>query len=265
MARPFPFTDNQVQSILSLYAAGNSTVAIAKLFGDHNDAQILYALEKYGMQRRHMHSYPGRSVSLSSQAVTFIVGILLGDGSLHPILAKRGTSHVSITQRIDRTDFLYWMSDKFAEFGIGSRVGAHNIKPEGRMASRALRTIKTTEFGDMRQQWYPYGKKIVPQDVQIGRDSLLPWYMSDGSRQPMSGVTFYTNAFSFGECQYLKHLLFANLNLSVDVHSRTPGTNSWATHKDVGMPNSIHTQKGIGSVFRSSWTLPRTIFRIQMA
>ena len=91
MARPFPFTDDQVQSILSLYAAGNSTVAIAKQLVNYDDGQILYALEKYSMPRRHMHSYPGRSISLSDEAIGFITGIILGDGSLHPIIAKQLT------------------------------------------------------------------------------------------------------------------------------------------------------------------------------
>ena len=93
--------------------------------------------------------------------------------------------------------------------------------PYVRKAAYRLATKFYVEFGKLRDKWYPEGKKIVPDDIELTPECVANWYLGDGSiTQNKTTKCFQlrlsTNGFSSDEVIFLSDLL----NDTLDIHSR---------------------------------------------
>ena len=51
-------------------------------------------------------------------------------------------------------------------------------------------------FTELRDKWYPNGKKIIPKDLIITPTVFLHWFLGDGNYNKSHGITLCTDSFS---------------------------------------------------------------------
>ena len=156
-------------------------------------------------------------VSFLDKTSDFIDGFLLGDG------------HVS-TQNCH----ISW-SLKYPEFStfIEKRLNVYAPKSSRRFAKDARcknggyfttrgNTKCHPDFKKQRTRWYPQGKKIVPKDVLLSPESVLIWYLGDGSVKKYS-VTLHTNGFTQECVRFLiKRLSLIGIPSKMILHNQQP-------------------------------------------
>lgn len=112
----------------------------------------------------------------------FIVGTLLGDayvskdkrfGFTHSAVQRDYFNHkVAVLEE-------YGMASKVREYQTkGNRYQEYDIKSA--LALQA-RVAVGSRWKELREKWYPDGKKVVPLDIQLDPIALAYWYMDDGS------------------------------------------------------------------------------------
>ena len=111
----------------------------------------------------------------SSNVLKVMKASLLGDGSVLP----HGNSYnFSETHKREHLDYVLAISLWLGECGLKiydavSGFGSHMA----RIDSKAYLSLKT-----LREEWYPYGVKVVPTDLSWIDDFVVAqWYMGDGS------------------------------------------------------------------------------------
>jgi hypothetical protein len=80
-----------------------------------------------------------------------------------------------------------------------------------------------TIFESYREQFYPKGKKVVPEDIFqffVSPFALAVWFMDDGGKGAKTprGVIISVAGFSLAEHSLLKQCLEVNFQLSVNIH-----------------------------------------------
>jgi len=63
-------------------------------------------------------------------------------------------------------------------------------------------------FTKMRKLWYPEGKKIVPENIEINPTILLHWYMGDGTISNENGIILCTDSFDESSIDILLENLY---------------------------------------------------------
>ena len=120
------------------------------------------------------------SLALTDEAIEFLEGCLLGDGSI-----SMNKSISALYQHCDKhLSFLIWLRKKLALFGIKTtkRINTRSLEYKGKsyLAYR-LTSLSYPELVILRKRWYPKGKKVIPRDLLLTPVRLLMWYLGDGS------------------------------------------------------------------------------------
>lgn len=113
--------------------------------------------------------------TLSQPLVDFINGLLLGDGCI--ILNRHGKSGV-YSHADKHKEYIEWLIIQFKELGIE----CGRIYQNRWTGCWAVHTKYYREFVQFRQQWYPNGKKIIPNSLELKPIVLRNWYVGDGHR-----------------------------------------------------------------------------------
>ena len=153
---------------------------------------------------------------LTDKMRSFLVGTLLGDGSL-----ESTGGHARYKETAGNGEYLRWKAAILAEqFQIRFSEGDYQSKQTGRTYRRhRLATLAHPVLGEWRQNWYPKGKKIVCRpDVEAFLDplALAVWFYDDGhiSRTARSYCAFlYTLAFTPDNVDWLAALLLSRFGI----------------------------------------------------
>lgn len=195
----------------------------------------LYKFEIPTRSRPESHASWSNYVSLSSEALEFLRGELLGDGHLERIQWSSSYRHNS-----KHKEYLEWLSKELARFGINQ--SGKVLKHEATSCCKG-KTFQYTSFSyqsryyiDLKllwQLWYrPAMKeekdrgrrfiKVVPKDLELTSLVLRQWYLGDGYpqyyRNKRNGLGLSTQGFSRREVRFLADLL-ENLGLTASVHA----------------------------------------------
>lgn len=148
----------------------------------------------------------GNHVALSSRAMEFLDGELLGDGYLQRTSPYAASYQMSSKYR----EYLDWQGTQMLSFGIkpGSTI---NIDKTDWGIVYKFRTLTYHELKPIRERWYPRGKKHVPKDLELHPLVVRQWYIGDGSLTKRSEkayrVTLCTHGFELSEVVMLQKLL----------------------------------------------------------
>lgn len=170
---------------VELYSQGLSLRDVGKTLGI-GDAVVLKILKRNEIARRER----GQAIALSKRndipipetLQRIIDGELLGDGHItvgrHQSCFSYGTS---------QKEYAEWLGETFRQFGM-PLVGEGVYKTNAWDGSRRKRhvgyhfnTISTVQLHEQRQRWYGSGLKRVPADLNMSRETLLHWWIGDGS------------------------------------------------------------------------------------
>lgn len=137
-------------------------------------------------------------------AMHYFKSSLLGDGS------TGGNGHYSYNEAhaVKYSEYNEYISMIFKDVPTSFRVQTSGYGSQ----IRHFKAFKTTQLRNMRNEWYPAGKKVVPQDISWMDDfSIAKWYMDDGSLSKSDKqndrACFATNAFCKDDVERLVNKL----------------------------------------------------------
>ncbi len=132
--------------------------------------------------------------SLTEEQKSILIGTLLGDGTMR----KKKNAHLEINHCYAQKVLVDWIFSKFENLVITEpkwRKG--NGKREAyRFATRSLPIL--TPFYD---QFFPKGKKIIPNNLQLNPMIMAVWFMDDGCK---SRSSIYLNTQQFSKIEQLE-------------------------------------------------------------
>lgn len=117
----------------------------------------------------------GNHIILSNTLREYLDGLLLGDGC---IVFKRGRSPY-YTHVDKHRNYIVWLRKRLKTLGL-PYVGSIYKREE--YGTYYFCSNSAIELKDMRERWYPNGKKKIPSDLEITPIILKNWYVGDGSR-----------------------------------------------------------------------------------
>ena len=173
---------------------------IAKKIGVHyNTASNWFG--QYGLSRKYA-SAEQNHVLLSEEAIEFLDGDMLGDGSV-----ERFGSSGRVCLSSKYREYATWYGERLSEFGIEQSGVIAERKSSSVIGDRKIISTgyryKSRKYFELKQysdRFYPGGaEKGVPRDIRITPLSLKMWYVGDGTLAPFSKssqIVLCTDAFS---------------------------------------------------------------------
>lgn len=222
MPRPFIFSDEQVQTMVDLYDSGWGTTEIPRMVEFAcTSGQVKNALRRSGVIMRPFGlGRPQKSIPLSPATLRMVDGMLLGDGHLVAIKPPLVNSGFAMHVSAEHNDFVGWVASYFLRDNIPFNK---HTKPNSWPGSFAcvLSTAKTKQFTVIRKRWYPTGLKIIPADLCLYPETVLAWYLGDGTLHSHAGVTLCTNGFLQPDVELLQQLLLGvGIRSNLKLHKR---------------------------------------------
>lgn len=170
---------------------------------------------------------------LDSNAMHVIKSGLLGDGCISPVHNAYRYQESHSTNQHDYVDkVIGWLGssdlkERFTTSGYGSEMKWAN--------SHNLKSLETT-----RQEWYPNGIKVIPEDLSWVDDfSIAKWYMDDGSLSSSltqkDRAVLSTNAFQKKDVDRLAFLLSERYAVNAVVHDNK----GWCIRINAGRQGEI--------------------------
>ena len=155
---------------------------------------------------------------MNEEIKSILVGLILGDGYLTRFVGRSRKSSIDIKGDNKYLPYLKWLHEKLKPFGVSE------LKPKKGYHQHRFYTKTNWEIGELREIFYPKGKKIIPENIADFLKNpltLAVWYQDDGTLDCRSkyhyNALFATHCFSFSECKLLAEVLNKNFNLDVRV------------------------------------------------
>ncbi len=246
-------TIEQAQEVVGRYIAGENFTQISKhyLVSPNTISGILKGVRykeiilpedikeiinsrKYEIQKSRVESL----FSLTDHQMNLINGSLLGDGWISKKISsgnanfcKRHACHIS--------EDLFYLFEELKPYSYNifnarstNKINNYNetngakeinfTKVEKRIVGHEYRSKYQPIFGEMRDKWYPEGKKIVPKDLTLNPEILATWYVDDGSNH-LKGkhCMLYTDGFCLDDIEFLRYRLYKDLNIYAFIQVRS--------------------------------------------
>jgi len=211
---------------------GLTTIEIGKIFGVCNSC-IGRNLKKLNIPIRPRaeaaHLPVANHCNLSQEAIDWISGELLGDGSIQSV-SPYSAYFVYSSKYLE---YIKYIKDTLKSFGIkgGNIIKRYHTKEKTGFAkqdyySYFYRSYCYVELFSFRKKWYLEGKKIIPKDLILTSLTLRQHYIGDGSLcHPKTGRPYaylYTNGFFVSDVEWLTN----QINELGFKATRQPVTNS---------------------------------------
>ena len=129
----------------------------------------------------------------------YLDGLLLGDGSI--CIDRRNKTLSPCYEQTTRFESVEW-AEKIKRDIEKFRLKCSINGPYNR-AEVKIRTQVHPFFLQMRNRWYPTGKKKIARDLIINPIVLGNWYLGDGKLDKDDIIKIYTEAFSFEDVKFL--------------------------------------------------------------
>jgi hypothetical protein len=173
-----------------------------------NNTTIGRRLKKYNIPIRsnqEAHSLVSSNhCNLSQKAIEWINGELLGDGCL-------------FIQTQSSAKFQYGSKHKEYIKYISKTLDSFGMKQSGKLYERFDKKYRSysyyyqshyyKELLELYRQWYPNGKKVIPEDIVLTPTTLRQHYIGDGSlihtKDNKPNIKLYTNGFSISGVEWL--------------------------------------------------------------
>ena len=187
---------------------------------------------KFDLKRRDANiiNYSMMTEELSD----FMTGSMLGDGSI-----SWGHEGVSAYYAISssRQEYLLYVNSKLNKLNLKLR-GHIDLIHRGKYRYWQLCTkYYRGALPEFRQIWYPSGKKFLPKNIELTKESLLTFYLEDGSLTTSHGHTqlcLAVNGFMLDEATIIKSKICEIIGSNkVFVHCYKQGPTVWIFDRSV--------------------------------
>ena len=186
----------------------------------------------FGINRREANDI--NYLNMSDALSDFMTGTMLGDGSI-----SWGYAGVSAYYAISSVhkEYLVYVMKKLSELGIELR-GNIDLVCKGKYRYWQMHSKYYREaLPYLRKMWYPDGKKSLPNNFEFTNESLMTFYIEDGSLTTISGrnrICLAVNGFTEVESNIivdkLKNLLGGD---EIFLHNYRQGPTIWIFSKSL--------------------------------
>jgi len=154
---------------------------IAKLCNITGNATIYNWLRKFNIPIRSyseaIHLDRANHCDLSGEAIEWINGELLGDGSIY----SQSECSARFSYGTQYLEYAQYVSDTLKSFGVeqSGKIKKHYDKRHDVYFYNYISRFYE-EILSIRKRWYPEGKKIIPKDLKLTPLTCRQWYIGDG-------------------------------------------------------------------------------------
>jgi hypothetical protein len=211
---------------------GRSSKDLSKLIGIP-DFAVRRLARKNNYYFGHYTPFQSASeITISDKLDQFIVGSLLGDGSVtinfknDNYTAKNRNSKLSIKHSIVQKEYLMFKKS-LIENDIKTYISYIPIKSKKKIINNkiikdngaiVLETLQNKTLNCYRDKWYKNGIKFIPKDLTLTNLSIAIWFQDDGSLSLRGGYYLSTNGFEIFDVEFLGDLLNKQFNIKTSVH-----------------------------------------------
>lgn len=201
------------------YSEGSSIREIAnKLGASYISLRQYFVRNKFNI--RTQSGYIGlrfKGERFTSEELEVINGCLLGDGSLYQRKYTSSLSyrckHKSICKSLSSSlPRLYRTEPRRCSY-VDKRTNKEYV-------SYQIDSISNFHFHELRQKWYPNGKKIIPRDLVLTPETCYWWYLGDGSSGNNS-LVICTNGFAVSDVEFLLSIFPVKAQLYIQKNKKT--------------------------------------------
>lgn len=205
-----------------------STYQIAKICGVTYET-IRRWLIKFNISRRSdseaIHLRRNNHCQLSTKAIEWINGELLGDGNLESNCIYSAKFQYSSKH----PEYINYVSNTLNSFGIKQSGKIQKICHKEGNISYHYKSRSYPELLSLYNKWYPENKKTVPRDIILTPLMIRQWLIGDGcmkySKCGSPYIELYTCGFSISD---VKNLVKKLTDLGFKVMR-------WAYHNSIGI------------------------------
>jgi len=208
------------EMIINLYVEQQlSTTVISDIYCV-NRSTIIKILKRNKIQRRtreEVESLKGNYITLNHEQRIFLEGLLLGDGSTSFGINKKSARFVYGDKH---KDYISYIKNTLETFGLKVSKIYESIDKRYGCKTYNIFTVMYRSFVDMRNRFYPNGKKIIPSDLEITPNLLKNWFIGDGNGTKWH-VNIATCGFKVDSCNLIvEKLKELNINSKVLIDHR---------------------------------------------
>ena len=214
-----------------------STAKIAKLVGCSKADTVSRNLKRFGISIRSLSERRrNENTDYFHLNLPVINGSLLGDAY---IMKPQGNGwNCGLSKKNIYYDHLLFFANQILKRNAKKRISGpieppHNLSLNGK-PYYFLNTYKHPELTRLRELWYPKGKKIIPKNIEITKETLLHWFLDDGfsyfvkykakdGHKKHIRVCLCTNCFSEQDLIWLCNQLKEKFNLHFNLGKKGNG------------------------------------------
>ena len=212
----------------SKYSKDNlSQREVARICKVKEDSAVNYWMKKFRIPiRSHSessHLANANHCNLSSEALEWINGELLGDGCVHAY--NKYSALIVYSSKFPK--YIKYVSNTLKSFGIKQAGKIHKQRDKKwNCFYYCYNSLCYEELLLLRQKWYPNNKKIVPRDIKLTPLLCRQWYIGDSHlehpKDSRPNIVISTCGFPIPDVEFLKEKL---INLGFKT-TRYPNNNS---------------------------------------
>lgn len=192
---------SQEQLLFLLNEEKLSPKQIAEKLGYKDVSNVYHYLRLYNIKVDFSPNHDLRSVDFTSTQKSFVLGTLLGDGSLR-VNRQAGVSLV-VSHSTKQAEYLNWKKDILSNFIVSDKPYERDCHIAGYNTKTVTYcTITHPYLKELRNSMYINGVKTVTLEYlnQIDLLSLATWFCDDGSLNSRYGfMVLCTQSFSYDE------------------------------------------------------------------
>lgn len=187
-------------------------------------------------------------IIISEELDNFIIGSLLGDGSItkyeYNKSAVNKNSKLTINHSEVQKDYLLFKKEilsKLCTVTYAERFIVDKRDNFKNYIKCTLDTIQNKAFNKYRDDWYGTGEKHIPKTINsISPLSLAIWFQDDGSRAGNSGYYLATHSFNINDIVLLGTILYDQYGIITTGHKVTNNQHNMYINKEsVNIVNRI--------------------------
>lgn len=163
------------------WGENKSIRAVAKECGCPSHRTIRYWMVKFSIPRRdaiESRTLIANHVSITKELTAFLNGLLLGDGHLALVQRTKKSARYQHTDK--HREYLGWLIGKLDSFGLAQSGKIRFYESTTGRVTYQVRTRHYRELKQLRDLWYPNGKKRIPKTLVLDPITLKNWYIGDG-------------------------------------------------------------------------------------
>ena len=180
-------------------------------------------IRREGYRGKSGEMYTG-CMNFTARQHAILAGTILGDGFVQKTGSKNARLRLEHGEK--QRDYLLWKGRQFPRLFNGTPLRIERVHPKTKKTYTYWRwqSNATPELGKWRADFYPEGKKRIPQNLaEYVRDSLAlaVWYMDDGYYSPVQKHSFlYLGRVSRAEAECAAEAIRCNFDLAPRVYDK---------------------------------------------